>query len=178
MVESNFAAESIKEKRDLVSKEKKYIQTSGLETYHFAKKIGANFYGYGSLEHIISESFMIRVDKNRRLMNVKFMGTPSSVNQMIEYFNKDFQLCSAEVRWVCSENIDVIDFPLSMERPLVEEAYPNLKVPFHHYVKAFADSTANLLILRGPPGVGKTSFILNAAISLGESIMVAYGKSN
>lgn len=55
--------------------------------------------------------------------------------------------------------------------------YPWLNVPFDEYVKKFFSSEANIMLMIGPPGTGKTNFIRNMIYQFKRKSLITYDES-
>lgn len=56
----------------------------------------------------------------------------------------------------------------------LQEMYPFLEEPLESYYTRFHQSSASILLLKGPPGTGKTTFILGLLQHLNEKAMLTY----
>ena len=91
---------------------------------------------------------------------VKLYGHATFVNLMyIEIVDK-FEEVKNVIEWVYNPDGSSIEIPVRGDREPVEEMYPFLKgESLADYYDRFMHSSASILLLIGPPGTGKTTFI-------------------
>lgn len=114
----------------------------------------------------------------RSKFTIEFNGEYDQFNLMVEALDREYPRAQCMVEWVYGAHGESVDVPLNY-RPLVKHAYPWVNGDVNDYVDSYLNSSANVLILIGPPGTGKTSFIkhlihqsgANAKISYDENIM-------
>lgn len=77
------------------------------------------------------------------------------------------------IQWVYGKHGEEMNLPLSY-RPLIKSAYPWLDRDPEKYIDDYLNSDAGVLILLGPPGTGKTTFIKNLIHRSGLNAKVTY----
>jgi hypothetical protein len=77
------------------------------------------------------------------------------------------------IHWAYGKHGETMTQQLNMV-PLVIGAYPWMKQTYEDYVDAFMKSSANILILLGPAGTGKTSFIRNMIARTKSQALLTY----
>jgi hypothetical protein len=100
-------------------------------------------------------------------------GDPEFVTYWNDFFASRFRRAENLVKWVYNARGDDISVPLNFRQGL-NAAYPWLGRPMADYIKDYLDSDACVLILIGPPGTGKTTFIKNVIQQSGGNAKVAY----
>ena len=94
---------------------------------------------------------------------------------IIEHVESNFDIVTASIEWVYSSDGSSVSVPLNRDRLPVEEMYPFLKgETLASYYDRFLDSPANILLLIGPPGTGKTTFIRGLLAHRSSSAIVTY----
>lgn len=74
---------------------------------------------------------------------------------------QDFPKDEVAINWLFGmsyREMDTFKLPLNIP-PSIPGAYPWLKQSIHEFASQFMNSSSNILILIGPPGTGKTTFI-------------------
>jgi ATP-dependent 26S proteasome regulatory subunit len=77
------------------------------------------------------------------------------------------------IEWVYNARGDEVSMPLNF-RAAINGAYPWLDRPIEQFIDDYLASSASVLILIGPPGTGKTTFIKNLIHRSGGNAKVAY----
>lgn len=97
---------------------------------------------------------------SNRKISSRLIGDPQWADDWDAKLEADFKRAENLIQWVYSQRGDTISVPLNF-RPAIEAAYPWINGGISNYVDNFMMSDANVLILIGPPGTGKTTFIKN-----------------
>lgn len=116
---------------------------------------------------------VIEASVSRGKLEVETNGDPDEVNAFVRAL--DIQLKRAEnlIEWVYSSRGDSISVPLNY-RPAIKSAYPWLPKDIDSYIDDYLNSQASVIILIGPPGTGKTTFIKNLIHRSGGDAKVTY----
>lgn len=86
-----------------------------------------------------------------------------------------FQVVKSHIQWVYSTDGSSIDIPLSPDRIPLSEMYPFLgDRSLDEYYDRYMESNSNIIILIGPPGTGKTSWIRGFLHHCEQSAIVTY----
>lgn len=90
-----------------------------------------------------------------------YSNSPSRVNQIADMLSTALHTIQSNIRWVYdTKYFESITVPLNDKNTPVEEMYPFLNgESLSEYYSRFNESQSNILILIGPPGTGKTTFI-------------------
>jgi len=116
---------------------------------------------------------IIKLTSGRGKMEVEHVGEPGWVKGWITKLDAQFSRAENLIEWVYSANGHSISVPLNY-RPAIRAAYPWIKQDFDEYIDNYLNSDASVLILIGPPGLGKTTFIKNIIHRSGADAKVAY----
>lgn len=88
---------------------------------------------------------------------------------------QNFEEVSISIQWIYNTNMCSATVPVDLSMLPVAEMYPFLNgETLESYYQRFNDSNASILILIGPPGTGKTSFIRGFLAHCGSSAIVTY----
>lgn len=103
-------------------------------------------------------------------------GPDQSVKDLKSSFSNRFQMTSCHIKWIYDpQHLDYIMIPLQSERLPFESMYPFLNgTSLKDYYDGFLKSSSNILILIGPPGTGKTSFIRGLLSTTESSASLTY----
>ncbi len=113
------------------------------------------------------------------IINVNAWGVPSKLQQFIEEWNHHFDEDLVTIEWFFDARQSPISVPLPKTKMPGKELYPFLNMEPTQFFVDFINSNSNILLLMGPPGTGKTSFIrallnytkISAMLSFDEKIL-------
>lgn len=144
-----------------------FIQANWLEFKQFS---------FGQDNFLIDmEDGLIEVASGKSVCEFRFHGAWAWCQKQIDFITANFEPIGAHVRWVYDADMSSISVPLDMNRHPVAEMYPFLgEESLEDYYDRFTNSMASVLILIGPPGTGKTSFIKGLLNHTEQSAMVCY----
>lgn len=93
-------------------------------------------------------------------VEVKAYGSSEFVKFVHEDLLKNFEVAACHIEWIYSSDGSSINIPLMPEKLPISEMYPFLgDETIEEYYNRFIESSASILLLIGPPGTGKTTFI-------------------
>lgn len=124
---------------------------------------------------IISEELLILIEESDRTVEISVSGDTYRVNGAIKTIEQSFPPVPVRVKWVYKSTGDSVRLPIRTDNMPRREFYPSLgKETLASYYDRFMASSANVLVLIGPPGTGKTSFIRGLLHHTGSNAMVSY----
>jgi DNA polymerase III delta prime subunit len=91
---------------------------------------------------------------------IKLYGDQSFVYEWYDFLTEKYEEVKNVIEWIYSADGNSIEIPVRGDREPVEEMYPFLDgKTLNEYYDEFMSSSASILLLIGPPGTGKTTFI-------------------
>lgn len=108
-------------------------------------------------------------------VSVQLVGDDEFIEKYTDLIESKFELVLNEIEWIYSNDGSSIDIPLRNDRMPIPEMYPFLKgQDLGEYYDDFMSSSASILLLIGPPGTGKTTFIRGMLQHTETSAIVSY----
>jgi hypothetical protein len=118
---------------------------------------------------------LIEIESGASTIDFRFHGT-FKVNELhrVKALEK-FDQISTYISWIYDEHMNRVNIPIDNSMLPVDEMYNCLgDETLEEYYNRFKESSAGILILIGPPGTGKTSFIRGYLASTNSSAYVTY----
>jgi hypothetical protein len=131
----------------------------------------------GSAGFVIQEETnnYIRYSVNSSSTEVRAFGDPLFCEAVMIAVETQFSVVTSYIEWVYSGDGNSVNVPLNRARLPVDEMYPFLKgESLTDYYDRYMASSANILLLIGPPGTGKTTFIRGLLAHTESSAIVSY----
>lgn len=124
------------------------------------------------LEHPV----LVMVSVIDRTMEVKAMGDEVAVAEVIRTITYHFDPVSVRVKWVYNAKGESVRLPIRSDNTPRDEFYPALRAGggLTAYYDRYMESDSNILVLIGPPGTGKTSFIRGLLLHAQSDAIVSY----
>lgn len=117
----------------------------------------------------------IKYDVNSNSTTVRVFGDDVFIESIIAEVESSFDIVTSYIEWIYSSDGNSVNVPLNRDRLPVEEMYPFLKGErLADYYDRYMSSSANILLLIGPPGTGKTTFIRGLLAHRNCSAIVTY----
>jgi|688.fasta_scaffold168937_2 hypothetical protein len=112
---------------------------------------------------------------NSNSTTVRAFGDTEFAESIIDLVENHFDVVTSYIEWIYSSDGNSVNVPLNRDRMPCEEMYPFLNgETLGSYYERYMESSANILLLIGPPGTGKTTFIRGLLAHTNSSAMVTY----
>jgi hypothetical protein len=112
---------------------------------------------------------------NSNSTTVRAFGDEVFCEYIMDLVTGKFDVVTSYIEWIYSGDGNSVNVPLNRDRLPVDEMYPFLNgEKLTDYYERFMESSANILLLIGPPGTGKTTFIRGLLSHTESSAMVTY----
>lgn len=142
-----------------------------------------NFAGYLFVEGSSSSGFIIERENNNYITysvnsnstTVRAFGDVDFCEKIMGIVESEFDIVTSHIEWIYSGDGNSVNVPLNRDRLPCAEMYPFLNgESLESYYERYMASSANILLLIGPPGTGKTTFIRGLLSHTNTSAMVTY----
>ena len=117
----------------------------------------------------------IKFDVNSNTTTVRAFGDSDFADAIIALVESKYDIVTSHIEWVYGSDGQSVNVPLNRDRLPVNEMYPFLNgESLGDYYDRYMASSANILLLIGPPGTGKTTFIRGLLAHTNSSAIVSY----
>lgn len=107
-----------------------------------------------------ARTLMFTLEDKQWAVSVSFTGAEHKVDAAVFSLEESFEQNPCYIRWVYdSQYMEYVKMPVNTHHLPFQEMYPYMKEDLHDYYDRFVNSSANILLLIGNPGTGKTSWI-------------------
>lgn len=124
--------------------------------------------------HCLKTDSLIKYKINQNHIEIDIVGSFDFIELTKSYISDKFEIVNANIEWIYSGNGDSVSIPLTSDKVPLDEMYPFINRPIHDYYDDYINSSASILLLFGPPGTGKTTFIRGLLQHTSKSAMVTY----
>jgi len=124
---------------------------------------------------IFLENGMLKYSVSSTSITIKLIGDDNFIVDLEQTIRKNFNLAESFIDWIYSSDGSSVTVPLTDEKSPVTEMYPFLgDESLISYYDRYMHSSASVLVLLGPPGTGKTSFVRGLLQYTKTSAVVTY----
>jgi energy-coupling factor transporter ATP-binding protein EcfA2 len=128
----------------------------------------------GMIVHVENMDF-IDYTINSNSVEVRLFGSKEFVETNYKNLKELFTVATCHIEWIYGGDGSSINIPLLPEKLPVSEMYPFLKdETIEDYYDRYLESSASILLLIGPPGTGKTTFIRGLLHHASKNAIVTY----
>jgi len=112
---------------------------------------------------------------NANAITIKVYGTREEIDAFVGQCSSEFEIAESYIEWMYSSDGSSVNVPLRTDRTPLSEMYPFLgEESIEDYYDRYIESDASILLLIGPPGTGKTTFIRGLLQHTRSSAVVTY----
>lgn len=127
---------------------------------------------------IENSKMLIAVIVEASLAKVTILTTSQEHSDIFSKFDNAFTPAGITIEWMFSSDGNSINIPLNLDKLPIDEMYPFLKgETLESYYERFISSNAPVLLLIGPPGTAKTTFIRGLMNYAQTNAIVTYDQS-
>jgi hypothetical protein len=117
----------------------------------------------------------IKYSVNSNSTTVRSFGDAKWVEEVVTVVEEKFSVVTSYIEWIYGSDGNSVNVPLNRDRLPVDEMYPFLNgETLESFYDRYMRSSANILLLIGPPGTGKTTFIRGLLAHRNCSAIVTY----
>lgn len=147
---------------------KRYVQDhtkDRIRIFQSGEENGVIFFNEAIIKYNISSTYI----------SVKLIGESEFIDKFETKLKKSFDIAESFIEWMYSSDGSNVTVPLTTEKTPVSAMYPFLgDEELTDYYDRYMHSSASVLVLIGPPGTGKTTFIRGLLQYTKSSAMVTY----
>ena len=177
LIRAEFRYDRYRDKKKTLEIEANWLTDARFNIGDWAESLGIQYY-FDNPESVLflSDDGFIQVYESRGKLQTKIAGDVSWCKQWQKYFEDNFKKAESLIQWVYNQKGDEIQIPLNF-RKAIKSAYPWFENGYEAFIDSYLDSEASILILLGPPGVGKTTLIKNIIHRSKSNAKVAYDEA-
>ena len=143
----------------------------------FGRAAGFVTYRSGRTVVVENRTVLVIAESIDRTVDIRVLGDPDAVDSTVAMLTSRFPLVPVRVEWMYKPG-ESVKLPIRTDNLPVSEFYPQLGgETLASYYSRFMASGSNVLVLIGPPGTGKTSFIRGLLHHTGSGAVVSYDAS-
>jgi len=116
---------------------------------------------FGEIHGMLIDGFnFVDYSAHGSSVEVNLYGDRDFIESQYKKFTKHFDVATCHIEWIYAPDGSSVNIPLIPEKLPISDMYPFLKdESIEEYYDRYLNSSASILLLIGPPGTGKTTFI-------------------
>lgn len=112
---------------------------------------------------------------NSNSIQIRLYGDKEFVETTYKFISDNFTIATCYIEWIYGSDGGSVNIPLLPEKLPISEMYPFLgDETVEQYYDRYMESSASILLLIGPPGTGKTTFIRGLLHHASKNAIVTY----
>ncbi len=119
-------------------------------------------------------SAIILVEGGDSSATVQISSGPDLIEPLGNLVKTNIPIVGSKIHWVYNDSGSTTSIPVSVDNLPITEMYPNLPSSLTDYYNSYVASSSAILVLIGPPGTGKTSFLRGLLHHTSSSATVSY----
>jgi hypothetical protein len=173
-ITNSFTKKAIENGRNVIVLEGTWLTGAGFKLHEWvmAQAKRYNFMSTGRAFVFFDWGF-VEATHTRGKLELEVQGDPEPVLAFLAMLDTQLKRAESLIEWVYGTRGNSIQVPLNY-RPAVKGSYPWLNKTLDQYIDDYLNGSASVLILLGPPGTGKTTFIKNLIHRSGGDAKVTY----
>lgn len=173
-VTASHMKQAVQEGKTTLAMEGTWITEAGWKLHEWVMRFSDRFNFFSHQRAIVFFDWgLVEATVSRGKLELSLSGDPAQVIALIALVDTELKRAENLIEWVYSARGDSISVPLNY-RPAIKSAYPWLPKDIFGYIDDYLNSAASVIILIGPPGTGKTTFIKNLIHRSGGDAKVTY----
>lgn len=117
---------------------------------------------------------LVMVEVSKLVTTVRALGREDLAENVISMIRESYPPAPSTIKWIYNAHGESIRLPISNDNLPRDEFYPQITGDLSTYYDNYLSSSSNILLLIGPPGTGKTSFIRGLIHHSGGDGLISY----
>jgi len=105
---------------------------------------------------------------------IDVMGSQAQVILIIDHIKDGYDVVSTTIDWVTSIDLNTAEIPLIAPVGITDSSYPFVEGGVENFIYDYLRGPENVLLLIGPPGTGKSTFIKHIIAQSQRNALVTY----